>query len=127
MNDVEFRFDLVLADRLYGDVMSAFTRVSLLANAFNRDCPLSHQVLAQPPWRDNQRGWKNLFNNLRLFIKLWISCNRLRRWLAVFEIPSLVQGFSQLIQQMQQFYCPVMHELLLHRFLFSSAYMMEKG
>lgn len=32
-----------------------------------------------------------------------------------------------LIQQMQQFYCPVMHDLLLRRILFNSAYMMEEG
>jgi SRSO17 transposase len=108
-------------ERWWEIVMSAFTMVSLFADVFNRECPLSHQVFAQHPWWDNQRGWKNLLNNLRLIIEPWISFNRLQRWLAVFEIPVLVQGFSQLIQQMQQFYCPVVHELLLRRILFNSA------
>jgi SRSO17 transposase len=69
----------------------------------------------------NQRGWKNLLNNLRLVVEPWISFNRLKRWLAVFNIPSLREGFDQLIEQMQQFYCPVIHDLLLRRILFNSA------
>ena len=101
--------------------MSAFTMVSLFADAFNQACPLSHQVFARHPWWDNQRGWKNLLNNLRLILEPWIACNRLKRWLAVFEIPALRQGFAQLIEQRQQFYCPVVHNLLLHRMFFSSA------
>ncbi len=98
-------------ERWWEIVMSAFTMVSLFADAFNRECSLSHQVFAQHPWWDNQRGWKNLLNNLRLVIEPWISFNRLKRWLAVFKIPALVQGFTQLIKQMQQFYCPLVHEL----------------
>lgn len=101
--------------------MSAFTMVSLFADAFNQECPLSHQVFARHPWWDNQRGWNNLLNNLRLIIASWISFNRLKRWLEVFEIPALAQGFPQLIEQMQQFYCPVVHDLLLRRILFNSA------
>jgi SRSO17 transposase len=108
-------------ERWWEIVMSAFTMVSLFADAFNQACPLSHQVFTQHPWWDNQRGWKNLLNNLRLIIEPWISFNRLNRWLAVFDIPSLREGFAQLIEQMQQFYCPVIHDLLLRRILFNSA------
>lgn len=108
-------------ERWWEIIMSAFTMVSLFADAFNRECPLSHQVFTQHVWWDNQRGWKNLLNNLRLVIEPWISFNRLQRWLAVFEVPYLVQGLTQLIQQMQQFYCPVVHKLLLGRILFNSA------
>jgi SRSO17 transposase len=108
-------------ERWWEFVMSAFTMVSLFADAFNRECPLLHQVFAQHPWWDNQRGWKNLLNNLRLIIEPWISFNRLKRWLEVFEIPALAQGFSLLIEQMQQFYCPVVHDRLLPRILFNSA------
>jgi SRSO17 transposase len=108
-------------ERWWEIVMSAFTMVSLFADAFNRECPLSHQQFAQHPWWDNQRGWKNILNNLRLVIEPWISFNRLSRWLEIFPIPSFLQGFTQLIEQMQQFYCPIIHDLLLRRFLFSSA------
>ena len=113
--------DYAQIERWWEIVMSAFTMVSLFADAFNQTCPLSHQVFARHPWWDNQRGWKNLLNNLRLILEPWVACNRLKRWLAVFEIPALSQGFAQLIEQMQQFYCPAVHDLRLHRIFFSSA------
>jgi SRSO17 transposase len=108
-------------ERWWEIVMSAFTMVSLFATAFNQACPWSHHVFAQHPWWDNQQGWKNLLNNLRLILEPWIDFNRLKRWLEVFEIPALAEGFAQLVGQMQQFYCPVVHDFLLPRRLFSSA------
>lgn len=108
-------------ERWWEIVMSAFTMVSLFADAFNAECPLSHQVFAQHPWWDNQRGWKNLLNNLRLVVEPSIAFHRLQGWLRVFKLPSLTQGFAALIKQMQQFYCPVVHEVLLRRLLFNSA------
>ena len=113
--------DYAQIERWWEIVMSAFTMVSLFADAFHQACPLSHQVFTRHPWWDNQRGWKNLLNNLRLILEPWIACNRIKRWLEIFEIPALRQGFAQLIEQMQQFYCPVVHDLLLHRMFFSSA------
>jgi hypothetical protein len=108
-------------ERWWEIVMSAFTMVSLFADAFNSECPLSQQVFTRHPWWDNQRGWKNLLNNLRLVIEPWIAFNRLKQWLTVFLIPELERGFAQLIEQMQQCYCPVIHDLLLRRILFNSA------
>ena len=113
--------DYAQIERWWEIVMSAFTMVSLFADAFHQACPLSHQVFTRHPWWDNQRGWKNLLNNLRLILEPWIACNRIKRWLEIFEIPALRQGFAELIEQMQQFYCPVVHDLLLHRMFFSSA------
>lgn len=108
-------------ERWWEIVMSAFTMVSLFADAFNSECPLSEQVFRQHPWWDNQRGWKNLLNNLRLVIEPWIAFNHLKQWLTVFFIPTLEQGFAQLIERMHQFYCPIIHKLLLRRILFNSA------
>jgi SRSO17 transposase len=108
-------------ERWWEIVMSAFTMVSLFADEFNRECPLSHRVFTQHPWWDNQGGWKNLLNNLRLVIEPWINFNRLKSWLKVFDIPGLSEGFTQLIERMQQFHCPVVHGLLLRRILFNSA------
>lgn len=108
-------------ERWWELVMSAFTMVSLFADVFNELCPLSHQVFARHPWWDQQRGWKNLLNNIRLVIEPWISFNRLQGWLKVFHIGALVEGFEALIAQMQQFYCPVVHVLLLRRILLNSA------
>jgi hypothetical protein len=81
-------------ERWWEIVMSAFTRVSLFADEFNRECPLSRQGLTQHPWWDDQRGWKNLSNNLRLVIAPWISFNRLKQWLTVFDIPVLRRFYT---------------------------------
>ena len=56
-------------------VMSTFLMVSLFADQFNDACPLAHQEFAQHPWWDNQSGWKNLLNNLRLIIQPLICFN----------------------------------------------------
>ncbi len=70
---------------------------------------------------------ENLLNNLRLVIEPWITFNHLKQWLTVFFIPTLEQGCAQLIERMQQFYSPVIHDVLLRRMLSNSAYMMEEG
>lgn len=101
-------------------VMSAFLMVSLFADAFNDACPLAHQQFTQHPWWDNQRGWKNLLNNLRLIIQPLVCFNWIKRWLEVFPIASLDLGFQQLIHKMNQFVCPLVHWLNLQR-MFSSA------
>ena len=74
-------------------VMSAFLMVSLFADVFNDTCPLAHPHFAQHPWWDNQSGWKNLLNNLRLIIQPLMSWNLLKRWLEVFPISALRKGF----------------------------------
>jgi len=101
-------------------VMSAFLMVSLFADQFNNSCPLAHQQFVQHPWWDNQRGWKNLLNNLLLIIQPLICFNWLKRWLEVFPVTSLQTGFEQLTHQMNEFICPFVHRLHL-QFIFSSA------
>jgi SRSO17 transposase len=101
-------------------VMSAFLMVSLFADAFNDTCPLVYQKFPQHPWWDNQRGWKNLLNNLRLVIQPFICWNLLKRWLEVFPINTLEIGFEQLTSIMQRFFCPLVRKLL-HPPAFSSA------
>jgi hypothetical protein len=101
-------------------VMSAFLMVSLFADQFNDCCPLAHQQFVQHPWWNNQRGWKNLLDNLRLIIQPLICFNWLKRWLEVFAIASLQTGFEQLMRKMNGFICPLVHELNL-QLIFSSA------
>jgi hypothetical protein len=59
-------------------------------------------------------------NNLRLIIQPLICFNWLKRWLEVFPIASLEAGFEQLMHQMNQFVCPLVHWLNLQH-MFSSA------
>ena len=101
-------------------VMNAFLMVSLFADQFNDSCPLAHQQFVQHSGWDNQRGWKNLLNNLRLIIQPLICFNWLKRWLEVFPIASLHCGFEQLTYRMNAFICPLVHQLNLQR-IFSSA------
>lgn len=101
-------------------VMSAFLMVSLFADAFNDICPIAHQQFAQHPWWNNQSGWKNVLNNLRLVIQPLICFNWLKRWLEVFPITSLEAGFEQLMHKMNQFVCPLVPWLNL-QLIFSSA------
>ena len=56
-------------ERWWEIVMSAFTMVSLLADVFNREGPLSQQVFTQHPWWDNhieelgcKRGRREILN-----------------------------------------------------------------
>lgn len=101
-------------------VMSAFLMVSLFADQFNDCCPLAHQQFVQHPWWDNQSGWKNLLNNLRLIIQPLICFNWLKRWLEVFPTDSLQLGCEQLMRRMNAFICPLVHQLNL-QLIFSSA------
>jgi hypothetical protein len=54
-------------------------------------------------WWDENKGWKNLLNNLRLIIQPFIFFNLLKPWLKVFPIPQLTLGFPRLISLMNQF------------------------
>jgi SRSO17 transposase len=100
-------------------VMSAFLMVSLFADAFNETCPITTGQFAQHPWWSNQSGWKHLLNNLRLIIQPLICFNWLKRWLQVFPSASLERGFEQLTNKMNQFVCPLVHQLNL-QLIFSS-------
>ena len=111
------RYDQI--EKWWEMVMSAFLMVSLFADAFNEACPIAHEPFARHPWWSNQSGWKHLLNNLRLVIQPLICFNWLKRWLQVFPIASLERGFEQLTEQMNQFVCPVVHQLNL-QLIFSS-------
>lgn len=101
-------------------IMSVFLMVSLFADAFNDSCPLAHRQFAQHPWWNNQGGWKNLLNNLRLIIQPLICFNWLKPWLGVFLDIPLQPGFERLISKMNQFICPVVDKMNT-ALLFSSA------
>jgi SRSO17 transposase len=62
-------------ERWWEMVMSVFLMVCVFADQFNDACPLAHQQFVQHPWWENQSGWKNLLNNLRLIIQPLICFN----------------------------------------------------
>ena len=117
----DFRLtDYAQIEKWWEVVTSAFLMVSLFADDFNEWCPLEHQRFTQHPWWQNQTGWKNLLNNLRLVIQPLICFNWLKQWLKVMPNRQLRIGFEQLTTQMNQFKCPSVRRLI-GKFTFSSA------
>jgi SRSO17 transposase len=72
-------------------------------------------------WWDEETGWKNLLNNLRLVLQPFVMFNLIRPWLKVFPIPPLSLGFSRLIALMNYFHGAVPMPLQMPAFLFSAA------
>ena len=52
---------------------------------------------------DEGEGWKNWLNNLRLILQPYVFFNLLKPWLEVFSIPSLITGFTCLVELMNSF------------------------
>lgn len=110
-------------------VSSAYLMVSLHSSALQTvKTPLSNAtphragfLFAEHPHWDDNNGWKNLLNNLRLIIQPFIGFNLIKLWLEVFPIPLLEVGFTRLISFMNRFSgaIPSTHETA--DFHFSSA------
>ena len=78
-------------------VMSSYLMVSLHANALNPSqdsdsnhgvSPVTSKISLHPGWNE-QTGWKNLLNNLRLVLQPWVMFNLLQPLLKVFPILQL--------------------------------------
>jgi SRSO17 transposase len=90
---------------------SAYLMVSLQSEIFKKLCtieentPLSTFVdsFRLHRWWQNETGWKNVLNNLRLIIQPKIFLCLLTPWLEVFPIPKLSIGFLHLINIMNEF------------------------
>jgi SRSO17 transposase len=92
-------------------VMSAYLLVSLHTSVLH---PVDNQTV--DPWVakssqqfaahrywDPGQGWKSWLNKLRLVLQPLIFFNLLRPWLDVFSIPSLLTGFTCLLELMNGF------------------------
>lgn len=86
-------------------VMSAYLLVSLHSDKLNDFVIAPSEELTQHDWWDNQEGWKNLLNNLRLMIQALTYFNLLRKWLDIFPVPQLTLGFPKLISIINRFNC----------------------
>ncbi|BAZ70894.1 transposase (plasmid) [Fischerella sp. NIES-4106] len=70
---------------------------------------------------DENHGWKNILNNLRLIVQPFILFNLIKPWLKVFSIPQLFTGFSYLISLMNTLHNHLFLSLWADLFAFSSA------
>jgi len=101
-------------------VCSAYLLVSLYSEQLNH-CQKAQKILAEHELWNQQLGWKNLRNNLRLIVQPFIYFNLMKRWLEVFPIPQLSLGFSRLISLMNRFANRIPIPLSEPDFQFSSA------
>jgi len=101
-------------------VCSAYLLVSLYSQQLNHD-QKAQRIFAEHELWNEQKGWKNLLNNLRLIVQPFIYFNLMQRWLKVFPIPQLSLGFSRLISLMNCFVNRLPLPLPAPDFQFSSA------
>lgn len=92
-------------------VFSAYLMVSLQSKVFPDLDPEKTDVKSNPilgkftqhPWWNQEQGWKNVLNNLRLIIQPFVFFCSISPWLKVFPIPCLRRGFLALIALMNEF------------------------
>jgi SRSO17 transposase len=109
-------------------VMSAYLMVSLQSEQFNQPGK-ANLDLAKPakeeikkhPWWDEGKGWKNILNNLRLFLQPLCYFNLLKPWLVVVFSPQIIRWFCRLFFQLNQLINSLLEKIFPHNSYFSSA------
>lgn len=102
-------------------VCSTYLLVSLHSSVFNESHSYIFKIFAEHPLWDENSGWKNILNNLRLIVQPFILFNLIKPWLKIFPIPQLSTGFSYLISIMNTLHNHLFLSLLSDYFSFSSA------
>jgi len=85
--------------------MSAYLMVSLHSEILNPSVSPVEVKFQNHDWWNEDKGWKNWLNNLRLILQPFINFNLILRWFKVFPIPQLSLGFPRLIAIMNEFDC----------------------
>ena len=90
-------------------VMSAYLMVSLQSEQLNepREATLdlakpAKEEIKKHSWWDEGKGWKNILNNLRLFVQPLCYFNLLKPWLVVVFTPQIIRLFCRLFFQLNQ-------------------------
>jgi SRSO17 transposase len=103
--------DYAQIEKWWEVVMSAYLLVSLHTSALRFDptqtadssaSEIDETFVSHSYW-DHGNGWKSWLNNLRLILQPFVFLNLLKPWLAVFSIPPLLTGFTQLLELMNRF------------------------
>jgi SRSO17 transposase len=109
----DFRFtDYSRIEKWWEMVMSAFLMVSLQSEKLNKPKletvdsskknSKTKEKIQEHPWWDEGLGWKNILNNLRLFLQPWSYFNLLKPWLVVIFKHSIIRSFTHLFAMLQQ-------------------------
>jgi SRSO17 transposase len=115
-------------ERWWETVMSAYLMVSLQSEQLNEakkanlhlEKPAKEEI-KKHPWWDEGKGWKNILNNLRLFIQPLCYFNILKPWLIIELKPQTIRLFCRLFFQLNQLINSLLEKTFPHNFYFSSA------
>jgi hypothetical protein len=56
----------------------------------------AREEIKKHPWWNQSRGWKNILNNLQLFVQPLCYFNLLKPWLVVVFSPQIIRWFCRL-------------------------------
>ena len=82
---------------------------------------LAKEEMKKHPWWDEGKGWKNILNNLRLFVQPLSCFNLLKPWLVVVFNPGIVRLFCRLFSQLNKLINSLLEKVFLDNYYFSSA------
>jgi hypothetical protein len=82
--------------------------------------PAKEEIEKHPRW-DNGKGWKNILNNLRLFIQPLCYFNLLKPWLVVFFTTQIIRLFCRLFFRLNQLINSLLEKIFPYHSYFSSA------
>jgi SRSO17 transposase len=109
-------------------VMSAYLMVSLQSEQLNKERKdnlglddISQEEIKKHPRWDEGKGWKNIINNLRLFLQPFCYLNLLKPWLIVFFKPKIISLFCRLFSQLNRLINSFLESIFLDDFYYSSA------
>jgi hypothetical protein len=107
-------------------VMSAYLMVSLQSEQLNQSKKETvektkdlQEKIKEHPWWDEGKGWKNILNNLRLFLEPLYCFNLLKPWLIIFLKPKIIRSFWRLFGQINQFINSILEKIFSYNFYFS--------
>jgi hypothetical protein len=108
--------------------MSTYLMVSLQSEELNplvkeesNETKMTRKIMRSHPWWKEGNSWKNILNNLRLFIEPLGYFNRLKTWLAVLFIPELISCFAFLFKVFTRLINRILQAVFPYHSYFSSS------
>jgi SRSO17 transposase len=115
-------------ERWWEMVMSAYLMVSLqseqLSESKEANLDLANpakEEIKKHPWWNQGKGWKNILNNLRLFVQPLCYFNLLKPWLVVVFSPQIIRLFCRLFSLLNKLINSLLEKVFPRNSYFSSA------
>ena len=115
-------------ERWWEMVMSAYLMVSLqseqLSESKEANLDLANpakEEIKKHPWWNQGKGWKNILNNLGLFVQTLCYFNLLKPWLVVVFSPQTIRLFCRLFSRLNKLINSLLEKVFPRNSYFSSA------